>query len=101
MNSREAIINGVRNWLSFPVVERDGKFLVSRVDLAKSIEPQFRPHMIQNLGKIKTVVLDPGHGGHDKGACSRYGCEKNYALDVARKSGERLASGRRVQARCH
>ena len=85
VNSREAIINGVRNWLSFPVVERDGKFLVSRVDLAKSIEPQFRPHMIQNLGKIKTVVLDPGHGGHDKGACSRYGCEKNYALDVARQ----------------
>ena len=85
VNSREAIINGVRNWLSFPVIEHDGQFLVSRVDLAKSIEPQFRPQMIQNLGKIKTVVLDPGHGGHDKGACSRYGCEKDYALDVARQ----------------
>ncbi|MEP6686237.1 MAG: N-acetylmuramoyl-L-alanine amidase [Verrucomicrobiota bacterium] len=85
LDSREAIINGVRNWLSFPVIEREGRFLVSRVDLAKSLEPQLRPQMIQNLGKLKTVVLDPGHGGHDKGACSRYGCEKEYALDVARQ----------------
>jgi N-acetylmuramoyl-L-alanine amidase len=85
LDRRDAIINGVRNWLSFPVVEHEGKFLVSRVDLAKSLEPQLRPQMIQNLGQIKTVVLDPGHGGHDKGACSRYGCEKDYALDVARQ----------------
>jgi N-acetylmuramoyl-L-alanine amidase len=85
LDSREAIINGVRNWLSFPVIEHEGKFLVSRVDLAKSLEPQLRPHMIQNLGRLKTVVLDPGHGGHDKGACSRFGCEKEYALDVARQ----------------
>ena len=85
LDSRETIINGARNWLSFPVIERDGKFLVSRVDLAKTLEPQFRPQMIQNLGKVRTVVLDPGHGGYDKGACSSYGCEKDYALDVARQ----------------
>jgi len=34
---------------------------------------------------IQTVVLDPGHGGHDKGQVSRYGPEKDFALDVARK----------------
>ena len=55
------------------------------MDLAETIEPQMRPHMIPNIRKIKTVVLDPGHGGYDKGACSRYGCEKDYALDVARQ----------------
>src|SRR5215216_2134090 len=37
------------------------------------------------VGKVDTVVLDPGHGGHDKGQVSRYGCEKDFALDVARK----------------
>jgi hypothetical protein len=41
--SREAIINGVRNWLCFPIVLQDGKFLVSRSDLSKTIEPQLRP----------------------------------------------------------
>jgi N-acetylmuramoyl-L-alanine amidase len=85
LNSREIMVNGVRNWLSFPVVEKDGNLLISRVDLAKTLEPQLRPHMIPNLGKVRTIVLDAGHGGHDKGACSRYGCEKDYTLDVARQ----------------
>jgi len=83
--SREAVINGARSWLCFPVIEQDGKFLVSRTDLAKTIEPLVRPHRVPNMGKIQTVVLDPGHGGHDKGQVSRYGAEKDFALDVARK----------------
>ena len=84
LDSREVMINGVRSWLCFPVTEKDGKYLVSRVDLAKTLEPQLRPQMIPNLGQFKTVVLDPGHGGYDKGATSGYGCEKDFALDVAR-----------------
>ncbi len=85
LGSRETKINGVRNWLSFPVLEKDGQFLVSRLDLAETIEPQMRPQMISHIGKIKTVVIDPGHGGYDKGAISRFGCEKDYTLDVARQ----------------
>src|SRR5262245_36985832 len=83
--SREAMINGARSWLCFPVVEQDGKSLVSRTDLAKTIEPLVRPHRVADVGKVRTVVLDPGHGGHDKGQVSRYGAEKDFALDVARK----------------
>jgi len=83
--SREAMINGVRSWLCFPVIEQDGKFLVSRTDVAKTIEPLVRPHRVPDVGKVQTVVLDPGHGGYDKGQVSRYGCEKDFALDVARK----------------
>src|SRR5437879_5333965 len=76
LDSREAIVNGVRNWLCFPVIAHDNKFLVSRIDLAKTIEPQLRPQMIQRAGKIQTIVLDPGHGGFDKGAASTFGNEK-------------------------
>src|SRR5205809_2880303 len=83
--SREAIINGARSWLCFPLVEQDGKILVSRTDVAKTIEPLVRPHRVLNVGKVQTVVLDPGHGGYDKGQVSRYGAEKDFALDVARK----------------
>ncbi len=85
LGSREIRVNGARNWLSFPVIETNGKFLISRLDLAETIEPQMRPQMIRGIGKVRTVVLDPGHGGHDKGAISRYGCEKDYTLDVARQ----------------
>jgi N-acetylmuramoyl-L-alanine amidase len=82
--SREVMINGARGWLCFPVIEHEGKFLVTRTDLAKTIEPLLRPQRVSNAGKVQTVVIDPGHGGHDKGALSRYGSEKDFALDVAR-----------------
>lgn len=85
MDSREMMVNGVRNWLSFPVSMHNGKVVVSRIDLSKTLEPQLRPNMIQNFGRLQTVVLDPGHGGFDKGAVSSYGYEKDYALDLARQ----------------
>jgi N-acetylmuramoyl-L-alanine amidase len=85
LDSREMLINGVRNWLSYPVLVHDGKIVVSRIDLAKTLEPQLRPNMIKQLGRVRTVVLDPGHGGFDRGAISGYGYEKDYALDLARQ----------------
>ncbi len=95
--SREAMINGARSWLCFPLIEQDGKYLVSRTDVAKTIEPLVRPHRVPNVGKVETIVLDPGHGGHDKGQVSRYGAEKEFALDVARKLRPLLqAKGLRV-----
>jgi N-acetylmuramoyl-L-alanine amidase len=95
--SREAMINGARSWLCFPVVEQDGKYLVSRTDVAKTIEPLVRPHRVSNVGSLETVVLDPGHGGYDKGQVSRLGYEKDFALDVARKLRPLLqAKGLRV-----
>jgi N-acetylmuramoyl-L-alanine amidase len=95
--SRETMINGARSWLCFPVIEHDGKYLVSRTDVAKTIEPLVRPHRVSNVGKVQTVVLDPGHGGYDRGQVSRYGYEKDFALDVARKLRPLLhAKGLRV-----
>ena len=85
LDSREMMVNGVRNWLSFPVFVHNDKVVVSRIDLAKTLEPQLRPNMIGNLPRVQTIVLDPGHGGFDKGAVSSYGYEKDYALDVARQ----------------
>jgi len=95
--SRETMINGARSWLCFPVIEQNGKYLVSRTDVAKTIEPLVRPHRVPNAGKVQTVVLDPGHGGYDRGQVSRYGYEKDFALDVARKLRPLLqAKGLRV-----
>jgi N-acetylmuramoyl-L-alanine amidase len=95
--SRETMINGARSWLCFPVIEQGGKYLVSRTDVAKTIEPLVRPHRVPNAGRVQTVVLDPGHGGYDRGQVSRYGYEKDFALDVARKLRPLLqAKGLRV-----
>jgi N-acetylmuramoyl-L-alanine amidase len=84
-DSREFEINGIKHVLSFPVIERDGQWWVSRMDLGKTIEPAFRPELVPGVRPFDTVVLDPGHGGHDKGAAGRYELEKNFTLDVARR----------------
>jgi hypothetical protein len=61
--SREIIINGVRQWLSFPVTEEDGKLLISRIDLAKTIEPMLRPQRIADLKRVETVIMAGMTGG--------------------------------------
>lgn len=83
--SRAIEINGVNYTLSFAVIERDGKLWVSRMDLGNTIEPAFRPEAVGGIPRFTTVVLDPGHGGHDSGAVGPYETEKNFALDVARR----------------
>jgi len=92
--SREVMINGVKQWLAFPVHVEGAKAFISRLDLAKIIEPRMRPERLQGLHPVRTVVLDPGHGGHDRGAISRYGFEKDFALDVALRVRELLEANR-------
>jgi N-acetylmuramoyl-L-alanine amidase len=89
---REVQINGVKQWLAFPVLLHEGKIFVSRLDLSKIIEPRLRPEMIAGLLPFTTVVLDPGHGGHDRGAVSKFGFEKDFALDVALRARKLLES---------
>lgn len=82
-NSVEFFINRLKFNLSYPVAEHDGRLLISRMDLSKIIEPVLRPQKIKNAEKVDTIVLDPGHGGHDNGATSSFGFEKTFTLDVA------------------
>ncbi len=45
--------------------------------------------LVRALGlKVRRVVIDPGHGGHDQGTTGRTGLmEKDLALDVAKRLG--------------
>lgn len=38
--------------------------------------------------KIRTVVIDPGHGGKDSGACGKKGMEKDIVLAIGLKLGK-------------
>lgn len=82
VNSVEFLINGLKFNLSYPIAEHNGQLWVSRMDLTKVIEPVLRPSKIRNAEAVTTIVLDAGHGGHDKGAVSPFGFEKQYTLDV-------------------
>lgn len=89
---KELIINGVKQWLSFPMLDQGGHTLVSRFDLSKTIDPCLRPTMIGNLHPFDTVVIDAGHGGNDRGANSAVGYEKDYTLDVIKNLKKSLES---------
>ncbi|MGH8045611.1 MAG: N-acetylmuramoyl-L-alanine amidase family protein [Chthoniobacterales bacterium] len=92
VDSREALIDGVRHWFAFPAKLQNGGAWISRVDIAHTVEPALRPEKVQGLRPVRTIVLDPGHGGHDNGASSRYGYEKEFTLDVVRRLRKRLES---------
>ncbi len=97
LNSRLAVIDGVNQWLGFPVTADGDKLIISRLDLSKIIEPSLRPELIAGLNPVDTVVLDPGHGGHDKGAVCIFGNEKDFALDVCFRARKLLeAEGLKV-----
>ncbi len=82
VNSVEFLINGLKFNLSYPIAEHDGQPCVSRMDLTKLIEPVLRPSKIRSAEAVDTIVLDAGHGGHDNGAVSPHGYEKQFAFDV-------------------
>lgn len=94
----ELSINGVRFWTHFPLLNQNDQDLISVMDVSKIIEPVLRPSRIQKSQKVDTVVLDPGHGGHDNGASSPWGSEKNFTLDVALAARrELMKAGYRVE----
>jgi N-acetylmuramoyl-L-alanine amidase len=82
VGKREIFINNVKYVLCFPIRQKDGKIVISAMDVTKIIEPVMRPSLIKNAAPIRTVVLDAGHGGHDSGAKGSKGIEKEAALDV-------------------
>lgn len=87
VGSREVIVDGARYWLSFPPKREDDVFYLSKIDLETFVQPIIRPAAVE-MNQVDTVVLDPGHGGHDPGALSENGAEKNYALDMAERVAE-------------
>jgi N-acetylmuramoyl-L-alanine amidase len=88
VDSRRAEIGGVNVWLSLPVVNRNGSLFLSLVDAATTIGPILFPQKTDT--HLKTICLDPGHGGKDKGTVSGRNYEKNYSLLLAREVAELL-----------
>ncbi|HEX8296354.1 MAG TPA: N-acetylmuramoyl-L-alanine amidase [Chthoniobacteraceae bacterium] len=88
--SVEFLINGLKFNLSYPIVEHSGQLCISRMDLTKLVEPVLRPSKIRGADNVDTVVLDAGHGGHDNGAVSPFGFEKQFTFDVVARARQLL-----------
>lgn len=86
IGGHECLMNGVKFVFTNPVVAVGSKVYVSRMDLAKLIDPVLRPNFIKNASDFRTVILDAGHGGKDPGATNSLGTEAYYNLKVAARA---------------
>jgi N-acetylmuramoyl-L-alanine amidase len=87
-DSREAWLNGVRVFLGDPVRVHKGGLYLSRLDADKLLTPILQPGVGVILpAEVKTIMLDPGHGGHDPGMQNaRLGLtEKTLTLDTVQR----------------
>jgi N-acetylmuramoyl-L-alanine amidase len=89
-DARKAQINGVQVWLAFPVLYQNGRALISQIDLAETLGPVLSPPVASRSGGIKTICLDPGHGGRDPGNRAGSNEEKKYTLLLAQETSAQL-----------
>ena len=95
LDNREVELNGRRVFLSAPTALRQGELAVSRIDFQRLLTPAIRPGQgAAPPPTVKTIVLDPGHGGRDTGKVnSRINVvEKDLTLDTARRVKSLLES---------
>ncbi len=84
--SRRFELNGVVVWLhEGPRIHRND-WIITRTDAQRMIDPILRPNAHLRGRTPRVVVIDPGHGGRDKGAVGgRNVQEKLAVMDISRR----------------
>lgn len=80
MDSNKAQINGINFTLCLPVIFQKGNVYISAVDLEISLHPLLFPERMAPNSVIRTICLDPGHGGEDPGKMDGRMEEKKFTL---------------------
>jgi N-acetylmuramoyl-L-alanine amidase len=89
IHSPEAQINGVGVRLLFPLANQQDTVYISRADVQSTFGPILSPP--HGRRQIRTICLDPGHGGKDPGFLIGSNKEKTYTLLLAKEVQEQLA----------
>lgn len=90
VDARDAEINGVHVALSYPVANKTHTPLIAQLDLDTAVRPLLFPERYIAPKTIKTVCLDPGHGGKDTGNRVGWHYEKIYTLALAAEVRDQL-----------
>jgi N-acetylmuramoyl-L-alanine amidase len=90
---RTFTVGGVRVYAGDPLRPHKGSLWMSRVDAARLLGPLVQPSIgLPRAGSVRTICLDPGHGGKDPGTQNRrLGLlEKTFVLDVGLRLAKEL-----------
>jgi N-acetylmuramoyl-L-alanine amidase len=87
-NQHDFFLDGVRIFLADPVLLEKDTLWISKIDLIKLVAPLIRPSDYSThlpAAALRTIVIDPGHGGTDPGKQNaRLKLdEKDLTLDVS------------------
>ncbi len=75
-----------------PHLSENKTTLINTPDFGAGMGKYIKDNFVtENDYKIKTVVIDAGHGGRDRGAKGRFLIEKDIALNIALRLGNSLA----------
>jgi N-acetylmuramoyl-L-alanine amidase len=85
VDSRQAQVNGLTAWLSVPVSVKEGVAYIGLLDLQTLIHPLIFPTRNAPGAGVRTICIDPGHGGKDPGFFVGRNQEKRYTLLLAKE----------------
>ena len=88
-DKKTCYINGIKVDLLFPVIKYKSYHCISNKDFFKTVDPILR-HWALSKGSPRIIVIDPGHGGKDKGTSGKRFHEKNIVLSISQKVAKLL-----------
>ena len=81
-NKRYGSFNYISINYDFAPVMQNGELYISSADFFNHVQVLLNPKSLRPIG-VKTILIDPGHGGNDRGASGDRYTEKALTLQVA------------------
>ncbi|QSH41782.1 N-acetylmuramoyl-L-alanine amidase [Lentisphaerota bacterium ZTH] len=86
---KDCTVNGVKVYLSYAPFVKGNDCFISSTDFLKTIDPIMRRGALTKHS-LRTIMIDPGHGGKDDGGKGTYTKEKYMTLQIGRRVGKML-----------